>query len=118
MCIRDRFRGGAARSSLHPFCSWCAGLGLVRATERSMEGQMSRVGNVCRRARNVTPATVNTELRFDELEQRLVRLPEDALALADEHDRINALLGQQDIVVRMLAGPNAVYDGPRLPHSQ
>eukprot|EP00959_Pyramimonas_sp_CCMP1952_P132797 2776363-Pyramimonas_sp.AAC.1 len=79
---------------------------------------MGRIGNVHRHARNVAPATVNTELRFDELEQHLVRSHEDVLALADEHDRINALLGQQDIVVRMLAGPNAVYDGPRLPHSQ
>ena len=68
----DKFHSGDVREGLKPFVHWCAGLALVRTTERSIEGQMSRIGSVYRRARRASPAYVDVELRFSEFETDLV----------------------------------------------
>eukprot|EP00959_Pyramimonas_sp_CCMP1952_P395496 8287116-Pyramimonas_sp.AAC.1 len=98
---------------LVPFAQWCAGLSLVRTTERSIEGQMSRIGSVYRRARRASPAYVDMELRFGEFETQLMKTPRMSCDLADEYDRLCRRSGTQDLILSMLLGP-VQYSGPPL----
>lgn len=72
----DLFVAGTSRDDLPGLHSLAGGLGLIRTTERSIEGRMSQLGRVFKHGSASGPATVNHCLRFPNLEKVLLTTPE------------------------------------------